>query len=292
MSALHFTKDDFEHEVLESDTGPWNGMIRIGVEELTVPPPETLDAEPGQLYWDRADLRIMLDLNGPPVVELRNVDNTLDVAGTGFLDGGCGGLGGDPVGETSDSFHNLREATDISMLEIDMADLLDCIEVNNALMGGKMLDDSTEGGLVFYFGGNAEMRGYDYLQFLGQKAFYGNAELRFPLASAIATPIGILGGVRGVFFFNFGAVGFNNVPFDVWTSDPTFLRPVVGFSLNPETQQAQEVFGDPVAVDGFRLVNGRASYGIGLSTMVIGFPLHFDWAWRTLFNRNWEPHRV
>ena len=139
-----------------------------------------------------------------------------------------------------------------------------------------------------YFGGNSEMRGYDYLQFLGQKAFYGNAELRFPLASAIATPIGILGGVRGVFFFNFGAVGFNNVPFDVWTSDPTLLRPVVGFSLNPDTQQAQEVFGDPVVVDGFRLVNGRASYGIGLSTVVFGFPLHFDWAWRTLFNRNWE----
>ncbi len=22
--------------------------------------------------------------------------------------------------------------------------------------------------------------------------------------------------------------------------------------------------------------------------MVFGFPLHFDWAWRTLFNRNWE----
>ena len=47
-----------------------------------------------------------------------------------------------------------------------------------------------------FFGGNSEMRGYDYLQFLGQKAFFGNAELRFPLVEAIATPIGILGGVR------------------------------------------------------------------------------------------------
>ena len=139
-----------------------------------------------------------------------------------------------------------------------------------------------------YFGGNSEMRGYDYLQFLGQKAFYGNAELRFPLIEAMMTPIGILGGIRGVFFFDFGAVGFNDVPLDVWTSDPTLLRPLVGFSLNPDTQQPQEVFGDPVVVDGFRLVNGRASYGIGLSTMVIGVPIHFDWAWRTLFNRNWE----
>ena len=139
-----------------------------------------------------------------------------------------------------------------------------------------------------YFGGQSEMRGYDYLQFLGQKAFYGNAELRFPLIEVMATPIGIFGGIRGVFFFDFGVVGFNDVPLDVWTSDPTLLRPVVGFSLNPDTQQFQEVFGDPVVIDGFRLVNGRASYGIGLSTTVIGFPIHFDWAWRTLFNRNWE----
>ncbi|NIQ93621.1 MAG: hypothetical protein GWN87_04990, partial [Desulfuromonadales bacterium] len=48
------------------------------------------------------------------------------------------------------------------------------------------------------------MRGYDYLQFLGQRTFFGNAELRFPLIEAMATPIGVLGGVRGSFFFNFG----------------------------------------------------------------------------------------
>ena len=139
-----------------------------------------------------------------------------------------------------------------------------------------------------FFGGNSEMRGYDYLQFLGQKAFFANAELRFPLVEAMATPIGVLGGIRGVFFFNFGAVGFNDVPLDVWTSDPELVRPVVGFSDNPNTGQSQEVFGDPARIDGFRLVNGRASYGIGLSTTALGFPVHFDWAWRTLFNKAWE----
>jgi len=30
-----------------------------------------------------------------------------------------------------------------------------------------------------YFGGNSELRGYDYLEFLGNKAFFLNAELRF-----------------------------------------------------------------------------------------------------------------
>ena len=41
-------------------------------------------------------------------------------------------------------------------------------------------------------------------------------------------------------------------------------------------------------IDGFRLKDGRASYGVGLETFILGFPLHFDWSWRTLFNRQWE----
>jgi hypothetical protein len=41
-------------------------------------------------------------------------------------------------------------------------------------------------------------------------------------------------------------------------------------------------------VSGFRLQDGRASYGIGLETFALGFPIHFDWSWRTLFNEGWE----
>ncbi len=41
-------------------------------------------------------------------------------------------------------------------------------------------------------------------------------------------------------------------------------------------------------IDGFRLVDSRASYGISLSTMALGFPVHFDWSWRTLMNKDWE----
>ncbi|HTI37488.1 MAG TPA: hypothetical protein VL484_08030, partial [Vicinamibacterales bacterium] len=29
---------------------------------------------------------------------------------------------------------------------------------------------------------------------------------------------------------------------------------------------------------------------LGLETFALGFPIHFDWAWRTLFNRNWEDY--
>ena len=67
-----------------------------------------------------------------------------------------------------------------------------------------------------YFGGNSEMRGYDYLSFLGNKGFFTDAELRFPIIEAALTPIGVVGGLRGVFFFNFGAAGYEGVATKVW----------------------------------------------------------------------------
>ena len=51
------------------------------------------------------------------------------------------------------------------------------------------------------------------------------------------------------------------------------------------------VFGPPTRIDGLRLVDARASYGIGLETFALGFPIHFDWAWRTLLNKDWEDLR-
>ena len=60
-----------------------------------------------------------------------------------------------------------------------------------------------------YFGGNSELRGYDYLQFSGQNAVFANAELRFPLIEAALTPIGVIGGIRGVLFANIGGAWFD-----------------------------------------------------------------------------------
>ena len=144
-----------------------------------------------------------------------------------------------------------------------------------------------------YFGGNSEMRGYDYLEFIGHEAFFMNAELRFPLIEAMLTPIGVLGGIRGVFFFNVGAAGFNDQPFKIYATTAEAVTPVEGreFVLDPQDPErviSREVFGDPVPVSGFRLVDGRAAYGIGLETFAIGFPVHFDWSWPTLFNKAWE----
>ncbi|HXE80816.1 MAG TPA: hypothetical protein VNK41_08710, partial [Vicinamibacterales bacterium] len=148
-----------------------------------------------------------------------------------------------------------------------------------------------------FFGGNSEMRGYQYLEFIGHNAFFGNAELRFPLIEAMLTPIGVLGGVRGVLFFNIGGASFNvdgkavnrsGEPFKVASSAPEVRTPFLGWNIDLENQQLVPIFGDPIQIEGFRLVDARASYGVGLETFALGFPIHFDWSWRTTFNRAWE----
>ena len=140
----------------------------------------------------------------------------------------------------------------------------------------------------YFFGGNNELRGYQYLEFVGNEAFHANAELRFPLIQAMATPIGVLGGVRGQFFFNIGGARFSGQPFQATTSADEIFRPIVDYQFNPLLQTFEPVLGDPRLISGFRLKDARASYGIGLQTFAIGFPINFDWSWRTLFNRDWE----
>ena len=139
-----------------------------------------------------------------------------------------------------------------------------------------------------YFGGNSELRGYEYLQFIGHQAFFANAELRFPLIEAMLTPLGVLGGLRGVFFANMGAAGFNTQPYQIMANNTEIYPAIAGYDLiNPITLELAPRY-EPVRVSGLRLVDGRASYGIGLESFILGFPMHFDWSWRTLFNRDWE----
>ncbi len=135
-----------------------------------------------------------------------------------------------------------------------------------------------------YFGGNSELRGYDYLSFIGQNAFHANAELRFPLIDAMATPIGVLGGVRATVFAGVGAAYFEGQPFRLYRRDTTLETPAIGFDNT--TQQI--TYGPAQAVSGLRLVDGRASYGVSLATFALGFPVHFDWSWRTLMNKQYE----
>ncbi len=141
-----------------------------------------------------------------------------------------------------------------------------------------------------YFGGMSDMRGYDYLEFIGQNVVYADTELRFPIVEAMLTPIGVLGGLRGVFFFDIGAGWFNNQGFKFAATGTETVQRQIGVGIDPVTGQLAGIYDPPVTVSGFRLQDARASFGIGLETFIIGLPLHFDWAWRTTFNKGWEQY--
>ncbi len=151
--------------------------------------------------------------------------------------------------------------------------------------GFKSIGDAPD---FFYFGGNSELRGYDYLSFAGHKGFFANAELRFPFIEAMLTPIGVLGGLRGVFFANIGGAAFNGEPYQFATSSAEQYEPIVGFAPSEDGLTYVPVYGPVQTISGFRLRDGRASYGIGLESFLLGFPIHFDYSWKTLFNKDWE----
>ena len=123
-------------------------------------------------------------------------------------------------------------------------------------------------------------------------AFFANAELRFPLIEATLTPFGVLGGLRAVAFANIGGAQIAQ------PCRSTSLRTTTraGRADHSATRRTSSpapitpVYGPPYVVNGLRLVDGRASYGIGLETFALGFPIHFDWAWRTLLNKRWEDY--
>jgi hypothetical protein len=117
---------------------------------------------------------------------------------------------------------------------------------------------------LFYFGGDMELRGYPYLSFTGNEGFHANLELRFPIIDIMATPLGIMGPVRGTFFGGIGGAKYKGQPYQ--------------FSSSKEGRSYVNnlLFGEPVS--GFHLVDGRASYGFGVHAFLLGLPLHFDWS--------------
>jgi hypothetical protein len=121
---------------------------------------------------------------------------------------------------------------------------------------------------IFYFGGNMELRGFPYYSFSGNQGFFANAELRLPLIDLMKTPIGILGPVRGTIYAGIGEAHYKDEPFTFGTSKD-------GTSLINCTD-ARTCIPEPVS--GYHLVDGRASYGMGLEFFFLGYPLHFDWS--------------
>ena len=116
---------------------------------------------------------------------------------------------------------------------------------------------------IFYFGGNQELRGYPYLGFVGTRGFFANVELRLPLIHLMATPIGILGPVRGTVYFGSAGPASGRARIQVRHERPGDL-----LREGPDLRRARP---------GYHLVDGRASFGFGLQVFFLGYPMHFDW---------------
>jgi hypothetical protein len=121
----------------------------------------------------------------------------------------------------------------------------------------------------FYFGGNMELRGYPYYSFSGNQGFFANAELRLPVIHLAATPLGILGPLRGTAYFGIAGARYKGQNYTFSTSEP-------GYSYVNDP-----IFGE--LTDEWRLVDGRASWGFGLQLFFLGYPMHFDWTKYTDF---------
>jgi len=101
---------------------------------------------------------------------------------------------------------------------------------------------------AYFVGGLDTIRGYRFREFAGYRAFYANAELRFPLIEQLAFPGLRLGGIRGVFFFDIGGAWFPEVDdFEFWD-------------------------------DTHRLDDAVAAYGWGFSLQLAGMSANWDFA--------------
>jgi hypothetical protein len=115
----------------------------------------------------------------------------------------------------------------------------------------------------------------------------------------------VLGGIRGVLFANLGGGSFGEStdpakaprnagdprqPYKWASTSEEVYTPIIGYEQISAFQQLP-VYGEPTVVKGLRLVDARASYGLGLETFALGFPVHFDWSWKTLLNKDWEDLR-
>ncbi|MBX7138201.1 MAG: hypothetical protein K1X83_09470 [Oligoflexia bacterium] len=160
-----------------SNVTTWKDTVKLAVQPVEVPSPDGMDSFSEGEYWQRADTRIVLrlDASGNVLtnhsatgVEVVDTSGNYDATATAALhNAACTGL----IAEGATNYvvgnrgpedaqklrlyreyqHNATTNNYQRTLEVDMRGLLNCIQRFPAIMGGKLLSDYTEQGLVFYF---------------------------------------------------------------------------------------------------------------------------------------------
>jgi WD40 repeat protein len=110
----------------------------------------------------------------------------------------------------------------------------------------------------FFFGGLDTLRGFDFRDFVGDRAFFANVEYRFPLFDNIRGPFLNFRGVRGRVFLDVGGawLDYAGEEFDFWDEDES------------------------------RLKDGASAYGWGFTLDMFGLDLNWDFAKRWDFKES------
>ena len=144
-----------------------------------------------------------------------------------------------------------------------------------------------------YFGGNSELRGYDYLRVPRQQGVLRQRRAALPADRSGADADRRRRRPARRVLRQHRRRGLRG-PADDRSATQRSDHGRAADRLHVRSDFAEpgrrRSTGRRSTITGFRLVDGRASYGIGLETFALGFPIHFDWSWRTLFNKDWEDY--
>ena len=173
--TLRHCENDSSTALSEADIEPYNGNISLRTPVLALPPAGNTemgkDFGNAAEYWNKADLRIVLELNGSNNVStsnhasgivVRNADDSFDSVKTLDLhNSDCAsnvkylesGASASPVGTLTSLVDRQRDNPDgvqVRTLEVDMQALLNCAQMKDLIPGG--LGEDSHGGLVIYLG--------------------------------------------------------------------------------------------------------------------------------------------
>jgi len=141
------------------------------------------------------------------------------------------------------------------------ADLRKYMHLDTRTLLAFRLRGFTSGGkqpMLFWMGGDNSIRSAEYASLIGNHGFHFNAEFRFALIHLAATPLGLIGPIRGVFFFDLGGI---------WADGQDFRMFAKG--------------------SGLELEDSIASYGFGIQAFLFGVPMHFEWVRRWNFKESY-----
>lgn len=69
---------------------------------------------------------------------------------------------------------------------------------------------------VFFMGGLNQLRGYDWLQFSGNRVWFSNLEYRWPFIDEVRGGTFAITDIRGLFFLDVGGAWFDGFDFTIW----------------------------------------------------------------------------